>query len=141
MFVLGHCHVTGSSSTVQSTICFVLFWFFFFVTDGLSSGPAATKHPQTMTLSSPCFTGGRRSFFLKCCLVYAKHFLCSGFQIIQFYTHLSKEHYSKNLGLSLHSLWQTSVIFFLESKVFLLAHLPWKLLMHSLYIKNSMSML
>lgn len=42
-------------------------------------------------------------------LVYSRHVYCSGVQIIQFYTYLSKKHYSRSRDLCLCLLWQNSV--------------------------------
>lgn len=89
---------------------FIIIILFFYRWSQLTS-PAATKHPQTMSLPSPCFTGGMRSFFLKCCLFYAKHFLCSG---VNFKLIYPKILFQKAWSFSTFSLANFSHIFLRE---------------------------
>lgn len=99
---------------------------------GLCDCKLIAKQPQTMTLSPPCFTDGMR--FFSWIFVFSLRQTCpnsSGVQIITFWTLFQKFWSLSTFSQANFSL---ALMFLLESKIYLFAHLPCKVNICSLFL-------
>lgn len=91
-------------------------------------GPAAAKHLQTMTPPPPCFTG-------LLYLIYTKHILCSGVQMVTFRLICPKTIIPETLVLVYVLMNVTlTLTFALDIQSFLLAHHPGRINLFSFFM-------